>query len=82
MLKTDSFKYKFDLLNKNFKKNKIQITDYQINKMRKILSHSYSNVNYYRKLFDKIGFNPEIENIDEINEIPLLTKEIITENYE
>jgi phenylacetate-CoA ligase len=58
------------------------IMDYQLNSLKEILVHSYYNVPYYTGLFNKIGFDPfNFSDFKEIEVIPLLTREIITENF-
>ena len=60
-----------------------QLKEYQMEKLRDILIHAYEHTIYYKKVFDKIGFDPkEFNDINEFKKIPLLTKEIIQKNYE
>ena len=59
-----------------------QLKEYQMEKLRDILIHAYEHTIYYKKVFDKIGFDPkEFNDINEFKKIPLLTKEIIHKNY-
>ena len=53
----------------------------QKNKLYNIIAFAGKNVPYYQDLFKKIHFNPEniLKSVDYINEIPLLTKEILRE---
>jgi phenylacetate-CoA ligase len=47
------------------------------------LIHAYDNTQYYKHLFDEAGFNPyAFKHHDEINKIPVLTKNIIRENLD
>jgi phenylacetate-CoA ligase len=56
--------------------------EYQLSELKKILIHCQNNVPYYGKLFSEYGFNPNITSFDDIKILPLLTKEIINENFE
>lgn len=56
--------------------------DYQLGKFRKLISHCYNGVPYYRQFMDSIGLHPkDIESIEQIKVFPIITKEIIKENY-
>lgn len=51
--------------------------------LRKIISFSYENVPYYRNLFDHLKLNPDsIKRIEDLEKIPILTKETIKQNWD
>ena len=55
----------------------------QLNNLKKILTYSYENVPYYKELFDKIKFDAAtFKSIQELERIPILTKELVRQNYE
>jgi phenylacetate-CoA ligase len=57
--------------------------DYQLDKFKKLVHHCYTNVPYYTELMNSTGFTPEdIHSLEDIKRFPILTKEIIKENYE
>jgi phenylacetate-CoA ligase len=59
------------------------IKEYQFNKLKEMLIYSYSNVPYYHELFDKISFDPcKFSDFKQIEQIPLLTRELITQNFD
>lgn len=59
-----------------------EIQEYQLSRLKEILIHSYTNIPYYTKLFNKIAFDPfKLSDIKEIEVIPLLTREILIENF-
>lgn len=58
-----------------------QAKDYQLTKLRDILIYSSKYVPYYSKLFKKLNFNPNIKQIEEINALPILTKQDIINNH-
>ncbi|NBC05217.1 MAG: hypothetical protein GVY20_16155 [Bacteroidetes bacterium] len=60
-----------------------QLVDHQNEKLRSIIRHAYQHVPYYRELFDENGINPkDIQTVDDLPAIPVLTKEIIRERYD
>ncbi len=60
-----------------------EIRQYELSELKRILTFAYQNTVGYRKLFDKVGFNPfEIDTIDDLSRIPFITKEIIRDNLE
>lgn len=57
--------------------------DYQSHKLRKLVEHAYKNVPYYKELFDGIKLKPsDIKSVDDIQKIPILTKEIVRDENE
>jgi phenylacetate-CoA ligase len=60
-----------------------RIVEHQNRKLRSIIHHAYQHVPYYRELFDKEGIVPEdIQTVNDLSAIPVLTKEIIKERYD
>jgi phenylacetate-CoA ligase len=58
-----------------------QIEELQLEKLRKLVTHSYYHVRYYRNLFDSLGIKPDdIQSLDDLSKLPYLTKSIITDN--
>lgn len=73
-----SLKINYKLSNRT----KEEIKDWQLNELKKILTHAYKNTVYYKKIFDQINFKPyNIQSIEELSIIPVLTKKIIRENF-
>jgi phenylacetate-CoA ligase len=59
-----------------------QMKDFQLAKLKKLIQHCHDHVPYYRKIFTQLDLQTEnIRSLDELQRIPLLTKEIIQENY-
>ena len=57
-----------------FHKDKIKIL--QLRKLKKLLIHSYENIEFYRDRMDSSGFEPyAIRDISELAQLPVLTKE-------
>jgi len=60
-----------------------KIRQYQFAKLRKLLDHVYLHVPYYRDLFISIGATPQdIRDFQDFGKIPILTKEIIRQNFD
>jgi len=58
-----------------------ELREYQSKQLSKLIHHSYRNVPYYKKLFDKIRLKPTgIRDVSDLQKIPFLTKQIINEN--
>jgi phenylacetate-CoA ligase len=58
------------------------IEEYQLSQLKQILIHSYQNVPYYKELFSRISFDPyKFSDFKQMEEIPFLTRELITVNY-
>lgn len=50
--------------------------------LRKIINFSYNNVPYYHRLFRDLKLGPEnIKNIEDLEKLPILTKDIIKQNW-
>lgn len=59
-----------------------EIEKSQFKKLKETLVHAYEHTKYYRFLFDNIGFDVnKFHNVNEISRIPVLTKELIKNNF-
>jgi phenylacetate-CoA ligase len=57
------------------------LKEYQNEKLRKLIRHSYENVPYYNELFNKLKLKPDdINKIDDLYKLPILTKKVVREN--
>jgi phenylacetate-CoA ligase len=57
-----------------------EIHDYQAWKLKRLITHAYNNVPYYKDLMLKSGLAPkDINSIEDIKRLPILTKQIIKE---
>lgn len=55
----------------------------QEKQLRHMISFAYSNVPYYHKLFNQLKLEPsDIKTIEDLEKLPILTKDIIKENLE
>lgn len=62
--------------------SKDDLEDFQKKRLRLLIDHAYGNVPYYKELFDKHDINPKsIREIADLKNIPILTKEIVIENF-
>ena len=56
--------------------------DLQSNKLKRLIEHCYRNVPYYKRVFDERGITPEdIQSREDLAKLPILTKQIIKDNY-
>lgn len=81
-----SFKNKDFMKNYNFVK-RYEFESYktlrrkQEEKLQRLIRFSYNNVPYYSELFKNLNLRPEdIQSIDDLEKLPILTKEIIRNN--
>lgn len=64
-------------------KNYGELKQEQEKQMHELINFSYRNVPYYNKLFKDLKLEPEdIKSIEDLQKIPVLTKEIIKRNWE
>jgi phenylacetate-CoA ligase len=60
-----------------------QLTEYQNERLRKLISHAYDNVPYYRRSFNRAGLRPsDICSVDDLHKLPFLTKEQARNNVD
>ena len=58
-----------------------QAKEFQLLKLRKLLVYSDRNIPFYTKQFKKIGFDPNIKSLDDIKQLPILSKKEIIDNH-
>lgn len=59
-----------------------EIENWQNKNLRQLVRKAYFDTEYYKELFDNIGLNPEeIKSSEDLEKIPILTRDIIIENY-
>jgi phenylacetate-CoA ligase len=59
-----------------------QIAEYRDSKLREMIKHCYKTVPYYQKLFNEHGIDyNSIRTIDDLKVLPILTKQVINENF-
>ena len=58
-----------------------KLKEYQKEELRKLLTHCYNNVSYYRDIFIIKGWHPlDFKSIEDLKQFPVLTKEKIMRN--
>ena len=73
----DFLKY-YNFVKKNEFESYENLKRYQEEKLQKLIYFSYNNVPYYSKLFENLNLNPDdIQTIEDLQKLPILTKEII-----
>ncbi len=59
-----------------------QLRELQNEKLRALIKHAYQNVPYYRRIFEEIGMTwRDIQTVDDLTKLPILTKDIIRQNF-
>lgn len=60
-----------------------KINNWQNKHLQQLIQHAYNNTEYYKELFDKNNIKPsEIKTKADLDKLPILTKQIIIDNYE
>ncbi|MBP1928342.1 phenylacetate-CoA ligase [Methanolinea mesophila] len=78
-----SFSSEYYRLQKNQWEPRGELIRQQEKNLRAIIKYSYENVPYYSKLFKKLDLKVnDISRIEDLNKIPILTKDIIKKNWE
>jgi len=78
-----SFREWREFLDKSQWWSRKEIEEYQIRKLCNIIEYAYSNVPYYKKVFDEREILPsDIQSFNHLKKLPLLTKEIIQNNFD
>lgn len=55
-----------------------QIKEYQNMKLHKLVDFAYQHVPYYHRIFTELGIRPsDIQSVEDLSKLPILTKEII-----
>jgi phenylacetate-CoA ligase len=56
---------------------------FQLRRLKKLLQHANDNVPFYHRIFKKLNFKPgNVSNVNDLKRLPILTKEIIQNNFE
>jgi phenylacetate-CoA ligase len=60
-----------------------QLIEYQNERLRKLITHAYDHVPYYRHYFNKAGLQlSDIRSVHDLHKLPLLTKEQVRDNID
>ncbi len=74
--------YYYRLITKMNKWSVVKIKDWQERKLRKIIKHFYKNSSYFRQEMENRGLIPDsIIHLEDIKKLPILTKQIIQDNW-
>ena len=78
----DRFFKELEFLNKSQYWSRQELENYQNEKLRKLIEHVYENIPYYRGLFKENRLMPsDIKTIHDLPKLPVLTKDIVRENW-
>ena len=71
-----------DFLGKSQFFSEAEILEYQRENLIKLISHAYHHVPYYKEMFNKKKLTPkDIQNVTDLQKLPILTKKDIKENF-
>ncbi len=63
--------------------SKDMLQELQRKKLQALIKHCYHNVPFYNKIFNDLSLRPDdIQNVEDLCKLPILTKQIIRNNYE
>ncbi|NLO11361.1 MAG: phenylacetate--CoA ligase family protein [Candidatus Cloacimonetes bacterium] len=63
--------------------SKDEMYAFRLDKLQRLIHHVYQQVPYYRKLMDGLAMHPQdVNSLEILHNFPILTKEIILENYQ
>ena len=83
LLFNKNFKDYYSFLKESEKFSYEETKNYQLEQLRNILNFAYKNIPYYTDLFNKVDFDcSQFSSFDDMNKIPVLTKNIIRENFD
>jgi len=81
IFKNRNFLKHYNFVKKNEFKSHEELKRCQEEKLQKLIQFSYNNVPYYFKLFKNLSLKPEdIQTIEDLEKLPILTKEMIRNN--
>jgi len=70
-------------IKKNEYKPLSSLQNYQEERLKKIIQYSYKKIPYYHHLFNRLKIDPQqIQSVDDLEKIPILTKDIIRTQYD
>jgi phenylacetate-CoA ligase len=79
----DEFKRLYQWLQETQWWSRDQLEELQLEQLRAMVQHAYENVPYYRRVFDERRLKPkDISTLDDLQKLPLLTKEDVRKNSE
>lgn len=56
---------------------------FQLERLRKIVSHAYNNTGFYRRLYDRSGVKPEdVRNYEDFALLPVVTRDYVVTHFE
>ncbi len=58
-----------------------RVQEYQLDRLREIITLAYEATRFYRRAYDNVGFQPEdIQSLDDMCQLPTIDKSVVVEN--
>ena len=71
-----------ELLHKNESKSYEEIKDYQFKRLKNLILNAYQYSTFYQRKYNEAGFSPNsFKSLDQLSEIPVITREDVRDNY-
>jgi phenylacetate-CoA ligase len=62
--------------------SKERLDQYQWQQLKKVLTHAYEKVPYYRKMFDNLEINPhDFKTFEDLQKLPLTSKDVVRNHF-
>lgn len=60
-----------------------QIAEHQLQEIRRVVRHAYTNTSAYRKMYDEMGLSPaSFRSLEDLNKFPFIEKEMIRDRLD
>ena len=58
------------------------LKEYQLARLRQIITHAYANIPYYQKLFRENSISPgDIRTVEDLKKIPFIARDLLKQNF-
>lgn len=74
---------KYNVLTKNMSLSRTEFQKLRDQNLKNLIKHAYDNTTYYRRVFDQLNLTPDdIKTKQDLEKLPILTKDVIRNNYD
>ena len=80
LIKKQSVSRDISTLRKAWSWDADKLNNFRLSRLKRLLDHSYANIDFYKKRFDSLGMHPEdIQTVDDLRKFPPLTRQDIAD---